>query len=62
MFARLGEKMFEGSFARFKQCLSSDKKTLNLATRVETYEFCPRPDMLAPALPRVDRTIPNEAE
>jgi hypothetical protein len=62
MYAQLGDKMFEGDFARFRNCLASDGKALVIAAHVDTYEFCPPATKLAPRLDQVDRTIPSEPE
>jgi hypothetical protein len=54
--------MFEGTFARFEKCLTSDKSVLLLEAKVEPYDFCPEPSSIAPKLERTDPSIPQEAE
>ncbi|MCE9576958.1 MAG: hypothetical protein K8W52_27680 [Deltaproteobacteria bacterium] len=62
MYRLTGSSMFQGEFARFEQCLSSDKQTLELEATVDPYDFCPAKTDLAPTIEKVDVTIPSDAE
>ncbi|MBK9031567.1 MAG: hypothetical protein IPL61_09570 [Myxococcales bacterium] len=62
LFARGGASGFTGRLGVFRECISDDGKTLDLATDVELYDFCPAADQVGPSVQPPDASVPEEEE
>jgi hypothetical protein len=62
MYRHFGDSMFSGDFATLKQCVSPDKKELELSYKVEPYRFCPTKEDVGYVVPSTSVDVPERAE
>ena len=62
MYASLGDSMFSGDFSTLKQCVSSDKKSIQLTAKVDTYAFCPKAEDVGYKVPEMNVDVPEKGD
>ncbi|MBE7449277.1 MAG: hypothetical protein HS111_10360 [Kofleriaceae bacterium] len=62
MFSQHGSAKFDGKLAIFRKCVSADGKSIKLDVKLDTYEFCPKPEDIGPRVENVRVDIPEDEE
>jgi len=62
MFEAKGDAMFDGPLKIFAGCVSSDRKSLIVTTKVEPYDFCPKAEEIGPAIAIPPVSLAEEEE